>query len=189
MILTLTGASGAGKTTIAKRILEKLPNARMLTSYTTRQPRETDLRGEYSYISEEEFRAMQDRGEFLWAVFVHGIHYGTTLRSLQEAADKPKEIFIMILFYSVLLTLWSYAKKINLSVYSSYILSPSPAILEERLNKREADPELIKKRIEDCLTWDDEAWNSGIPYFFVKNETTVEEAVDKVITRYGYIKP
>lgn len=56
MILTLTGASGAGKTTIARILLKELPlDVMMVPSYTTRKPRESDIEGECKYVSELRF--------------------------------------------------------------------------------------------------------------------------------------
>lgn len=73
MILTLTGASGAGKTTIAGELLKKLPvDARMVPSYTLRKfrkPRSTDLPGEYKHVSRFRFWFLSTIGAFLWTVY------------------------------------------------------------------------------------------------------------------------
>ncbi|MBD3251876.1 hypothetical protein GF380_05515 [Candidatus Uhrbacteria bacterium] len=66
MIVTFTGASGSGKTTIANAILERVPSAQLLTSNTTRNPRPTALPRVDSYLDRERFEQMEADGHFLW---------------------------------------------------------------------------------------------------------------------------
>lgn len=182
MVVSLTGASGAGKTTVAKAVLVRLDMARMLTSYTTRQPRESDLPGEYKYLTVEEFERMKRGGYFLWDVFVHGIYYGTTIQSLYEASQDPKTTYFMILAPDVLAALHLYVKKLNLKICSFYILAPSAEALRERLLKRGDEREAIEKRIADCKRWDEQALNSGIPYVFVRNDGDPDSTVSTITT-------
>ena len=88
-LLVLAGPSGAGKTTIARRLVEEAPERFVLSvSATTRRPRPGERTGvEYDFVSREEFEAMIRAGALAeWAV-VHGHCYGTPWRSLSALAE------------------------------------------------------------------------------------------------------
>ena len=65
MIWSLTGSSASGKTTIARLIIEEVPNAKPLQSVTTRAVRASDIPGEYEYVNEMEFDRLSRAREFL----------------------------------------------------------------------------------------------------------------------------
>lgn len=94
MILTLTGASGAGKTTIARELLKKLPvDTQIVVSYTTRKPRGVDIPGEYKHISKFRFWFLKKIGSFLWTFDLHGNSYGTTKRWVAKALKDDNTVF------------------------------------------------------------------------------------------------
>lgn len=187
MILTLTGASGAGKTTIAKELLKKIPlNAQMVPSYTTRKSRDTDVPGEYKYISKFRFWLLKITRAFLWAVYPHGNSYGTTKRWVVKALKDDETVYIMLLFSDAVRDLKRFAEKKCCSdqVFSFYILSPSQGILRERLRSRGDNKDEIEKRLEDCVKWDSEAKVSDTSYEFVRNDSTIEAVTEEVIKRF-----
>ena len=183
MIATISGASGAGKTTIAKMILAKLSNADVVVSYTTREKRNTDNPGEYKYVSKLRFWLLEKLGFFLWTVDVHGNRYGT-LKSLARKALEDKKILLMLLIPDRIKNIWDYARKrgSERSIKSFYILSPSPADLRTRLGIRGDNEPEIEKRIKDCEKWDSEALASDLPYIFVKNDSRVEDTIEDIIS-------
>jgi guanylate kinase len=87
-ILILSGPSGAGKTTLANRLIASHPEIEFAVSHTTRamRPGETD-HVEYHFVSEDEFKQLVDGGEMLEYATVYGYHYGTSRQAVQHALD------------------------------------------------------------------------------------------------------
>lgn len=189
MILTLTGASGAGKTTIAKELLVIMPVVtQMVPSHTThtRKPRATDLPGEYIYVSKFRFWLTEKLGLFLWTVHPHGNSYGTTKRWVAKALRNDGELYLMILVGDIMKILREFANQKSClnQIFSFYVISPSQKILRERLELRGDGPDDISKRLSDCVKWDSDATNSGVPYEFVRNDSAIEEAVVEIKNRF-----
>lgn len=190
MILTLTAASGAGKTTIAKKLLENLPvYTRIIPSYTIRKfrkPRPTDIPGEYKYVSRLWFWLLKTAGAFLWTVYPHGNSYGTTKRSVIRALKDDNTIYIMILTPEAVIKLKNFSEKRGYfnRIFSFYILAPLPEVLKERLRARGDQENEIEKRLGDCMRWDSEAKRAEISYEFVENNGTIESATEEVVARF-----
>lgn len=187
MILTLTGASGAGKTTIGRGLLNKLPvYAQIVPSYTTRKQKENDIPGEYKYVSKFGFWFLKKIESFLWTVYPHGNSYGTTRRWVIKALKDDNTVYIMILTPDAIIKLENFAKKIGHldRVFSFYVISPPREVLMERLRSRGDKEDDIERRLADCVRWDSEAMASDIPYEFVKNDSTVESVTKEVIARF-----
>src|ERR1700755_734171 len=85
-LLVLSSPSGAGKTTITRRLLERDPSLSLSVSVTTRPPRPGEVEGlDYSFIAQAQFEAMVAAGDLLEHATVFGHSYGTP-RKLVEAA-------------------------------------------------------------------------------------------------------
>ena len=89
-VLVVTGPSGAGKGTLIRELVERVPGIEVTVSATTRQQRRGEQDGrEYQFLSDEEFRSRIARGEFLEEVeYVSGHRYGTLRSELKRIADK-----------------------------------------------------------------------------------------------------
>lgn len=175
-IITFTGPSGAGKTTIVGELLKRHPEWNMIVSLTSREPRKLDLPGEYRCnVSKDEFLLRYQREEFIWLVSVHGNMYGTLLADIARALLRD---------YSLMQIVPDSVKKLQAdvpkSVLSFFILPPGEKELRRRLKERGESEDNINRRIADCKKWEDEAKASGIYYEFVRNDGTVKEVVDKV---------
>ncbi|MBI2068585.1 MAG: hypothetical protein HYT67_00550 [Candidatus Yanofskybacteria bacterium] len=138
MIFTLTGASGAGKSTIGELLRKRFGDIlKPVISVTTREPRDADPSGEYAYVSVEEFQKMKCAGEFIWDACPHRTdYYGTLFRSLEETNNEPNTIFLMVLEPDSVGTLHLKGKKMDLKIHSFYIVSPSLEDLHWRLVNR-----------------------------------------------------
>lgn len=182
MILTISGASGAGKTTIARALLEHLNNAKFLHSYTTRSPRHTDIPGEFTYLNRETFESMRQTDEFIWAADFGETSMGTRKNHLEDALRDRNKLWITILIPDVLPRLYAFAKQIGKqdAVQSIYIKSESDEILRSRMMKRGDSESQIEERLSLCRRFDDEATFIKIPFVWIRNDKTVQDAVGQV---------
>ncbi|OGL73983.1 hypothetical protein A3D73_03950 [Candidatus Uhrbacteria bacterium RIFCSPHIGHO2_02_FULL_60_44] len=171
MVLTLTGPSGTGKTSIAKRLLTELPHASLLRSYTTRDPRRTDLPGEYAYVTQDAFDGMQREGEFEWTASLTGTWYGTRREDLFIAIQHPMNAWISILVPERVPNILHVARELRSlnNVKAFFILPPSGSVLEDRMRERGDSRDAIEKRRTADSSWEDAARMSGLPYVFIED--------------------
>ena len=143
-LIIITGPSGVGKGTVVKELLDKDKDIWLSVSATTRSPRMGEKNGEnYYFISEEKFKDMIDKKEFLeWAYFA-GNYYGTPLSTLKEKIGMG---FIVLLEIEV-----EGAKQIKEKfpeASSIFLLPPSMEELEKRIRNRGTEKEeAINKRL------------------------------------------
>lgn len=176
-IITFTGPSGAGKTTIVGELLKKHPEWGIVISLTSRESRDSDLPGEYrcglsvGYLSQ-----LEKEGKALWLEGEHGNIYVTLFKDVNDACLTRTLSFMQILHKSVIkLCLY-----IPQEVLSVFILPPGEEEQRRRLEKRGELSKQIERRIADCNKWEEEARASCVPYYFVTNDGTVAEVVAKV---------
>jgi guanylate kinase len=136
LLLVLSSPSGAGKTTITRRLLERDPSLSLSVSVTTRPPRpgETDGR-DYTFIDRAQFDAMAARGDLLEHATVFGNSYGTPRHPVEEALAAGRDIVTDID--------WQGTQQLSASLEPDlvrvFILPPSTAALEFRLRNRAQD--------------------------------------------------
>jgi guanylate kinase len=95
--VVLSAPSGAGKTTIARRLRERRADVVFSVSATTRPPRAGERDGvDYHFVDEGEFRRMIDAGELIEWAQVHGAFYGTPLRNVLDAAARGQFLLLDI---------------------------------------------------------------------------------------------
>jgi len=144
LLLIVSGPSGSGKSTLVQKILE-LPGTMPSVSCTTRPRRATEASGKcYDFISDAEFEAMVQRGEFLEYARVFGKHsYGTPRKWLEESRKKGLDLVLEIDVQGA----EQVKQKIPESV-AIFILPPSRGELERRLRNRGQDSgEEISRRL------------------------------------------
>lgn len=152
LIVSISGVSGAGKTTLQQSLFKEL-DCNGVISCTTRRKRKTDKDGEYHFYKETEFVKIPD---FLWQRQIHGNLYGTRESHLIEALKKHNLASIVVAVDCIEL-LDVFCKKNKLQHLSLYLLAPTESELVERLNNRDASNNEIRRRIDECTSWDIQA--------------------------------
>lgn len=173
-IITITGPSGSGKTTLVSELL-KDPCFFYVTGLITRPQRPIELPGESEFVPVKEFRRLNQAGELLWALEVHGNWYGARRSTLQAAIDQLDRIGVMILTPEGTATLRvTYPDAIG----SVFIVPPQANELRRRLKKRgDLTTAQIEQRLSDCAGWLAAAQASHIPYVFIDNSGSVAQMV------------
>jgi len=131
-LFIVSAPSGAGKTTICKKIMEVMDNVKTSVSYTTRSPRQGEVEGEdYSFISEKKFRGMIRKCEFAEWAEVHGNLYGTSQKRLEKIINDGFDVILDIDTQGA-----EQIRKIYGNGVYIFILPPSMTELRNRLEKR-----------------------------------------------------
>ena len=153
LIIIISSPSGAGKTSICKKLLGLDLNIRLSISVTTRTARDNEIDGkDYYFVSSDEFREMMDNNKFLEHAKVFNNYYG----SLREHADNHLANGNDVLFDID----WQGAQQIVNSDYSKiitiFITPPSKESIEQRLLTRQKDSgdniETVKNRMVEYET-------------------------------------
>jgi guanylate kinase len=145
LMLVLSSPSGAGKTTLARRLLEQEPGLQLSISHTTRARRKGEQNGaDYHFVDRDSFTQMRDRGEFLeWAV-VFDNFYGTPREPVEQALKGGRDVLFDVDWQGAA----SLREKAKDDVVTVFILPPTAADLEQRLNVRAQDPpETVRRRM------------------------------------------
>ncbi|WP_201523533.1 guanylate kinase [Aliarcobacter butzleri] len=147
-ILIISGPSGCGKSTLLKEVYKNISDYYFSISTTTREPRVGEINGvDYFFVSKEEFEEDIKKGNFLEYAKVHDNYYGTSLKPIIQALNEGKLVVFDIDVQGHHLV----RKKMNDSVTSVFITTPSLKVLEERLNNRNSDSlEVIEKRVKNA---------------------------------------
>ncbi len=146
LLIILSSPSGAGKSTLSRRVLEDDPDVTFSVSATTRKPRVGEVDGkDYYFKTHDEFRALVDNNGMLEHAEVFGNFYGSPSAPVEAAINDGKDVLFDVD--------WQGGQQIRNSslkdaVVSIFILPPSIAALEARLNSRGQDsPEVVAGRM------------------------------------------
>jgi guanylate kinase len=150
VLVILSSPSGAGKTSIARALVEENKSFLFSVSATTRKSRPGEVNGrEYHFLTVDEFREKINDGQFLEHAKVFGNLYGTPLEPVMESINNGKDLIFDVD--------WQGGKQIRSSslskfVISIFILPPSIKALRERLMKRAQDSsETVKDRMTKSI--------------------------------------
>lgn len=131
-LFVVSAPSGAGKTTLCKRLGSTLSGIKHSVSYTTRKPRPGEVNDEdYTFVDEERFRRMIKSGEFVEWAEVHGNLYGTSKKRLQEMLESGTDVILDIDTKGA-----RQMRKTFRDGFYIFVLPPSMDTLRERLQKR-----------------------------------------------------
>ena len=173
-LIIITGPSGVGKGTVVREILEKKKDIWLSISATTRNPRIGEKDGEnYYFLTDEIFKDMIDKKEFLeWAQFA-GNYYGTPLSTVNEKIEKGFTVLLEIEVEG--------AKQIKdkfPEAFSIFLLPPSKEELEKRIRNRGTEKEeAISKRLSRASY----EIASSNKFDFVLINHKVDETVNRVL--------
>ncbi|HTR44236.1 MAG TPA: guanylate kinase [Thermodesulfovibrionales bacterium] len=131
-LFIVSAPSGAGKTTLCRKLTEVLPGIGYSISHTTRRPRAGEENGrDYIFVDEAEFRRMIGDKEFLEWATVHGNLYGTSQRMLREMQGQGTDVILDIDVQGA-----RQLREASPEGVSIFILPPSLEVLRSRLEKR-----------------------------------------------------
>ena len=147
-LYTISAPSGAGKTSLVNALLPTLPGVRVSVSHTTRKQRPGEVDGvNYHFVAPAEFERMLEQGDFLESAEVFGNHYGTSQRWVKETLAAGTDVILEIDWQGA-----QQVRRLLPETISIFILPPSRAALEQRLNQRGQDPaEVIARRMAQAI--------------------------------------
>lgn len=149
-LIVLCGPAGVGKGTVLGRVREQHPQIWLSVSATTRKPRPGEVDGvNYFFMTEQEFLAKEDAGEFLETADVFGLaHYGTPVKPVVEHLEQNIPVILEIDIQGAR-SVKQRAGELGLDVVTVFIAPPSFEELKRRLVGRGTEtPEQQAKRLE-----------------------------------------
>ena len=142
----IAAPSGGGKTSLIRAVLETLPDVVESVSHTTRAPRAGELEGvDYFFIHEEELKRRLAAGEFLEWAEVYGRYYGTSALQVDRWLAAGQDVLLNIDWQGA-----EQVRRLRPDTRTVFLLPPSLAELERRLNLRGDDPQLIGSRMAEA---------------------------------------
>ena len=148
LMLVLSSPSGAGKTTLSRRLLDSDPELTMSISATTRHPRRGEIDGkDYYFLTTEDFGIMRNKGEFLESAKVFDNYYGTPRGPVEEALKAGRDVLFDIDWQGT----QQLTENAKGDLVKVFILPPSAYELERRLKTRAQDSdEVVARRMEEA---------------------------------------
>jgi guanylate kinase len=143
-LIVISAPSGAGKTTVCKRLMARNNKLQMSVSATTRPPRPTEKNGvDYIFLSQDEFKLKVNGNEFLEHEIVHGYNYGTLKSEVEKLLGQGFDVIFDIDVNGALTIKRKYQDAILI-----FLKPPSLDELKDRLKRRKSDnPGEIEKRL------------------------------------------
>ena len=180
IMVVLSSPSGAGKTTITKKIQQKYNSFKISVSHTTRKPRSNEVDGvDYNFISQEKFKSLIKKGEFYEYAKIFDNYYGTLKKTVDQLIKKNDIIFDID---------WQGTKQLSkfkeLELIKIYLIPPNKNELKKRLIKRNQNSiQEVEKRFsafdEDVKHWAD------YDYVIInKNLENCYQQIEKIISTY-----
>ncbi len=145
LLLVLSSPSGAGKTSLARALLETDSHIGLSVSVTTRQPRPGEVDGrDYWFVSEAQFKDMVDKDQLLEWATVFGNFYGTPRAPIEQAIAEGRDVLFDIDWQGT----QQLSERMAGDLVRVFVLPPSGETLEQRLRRRAQDPdEVVAKRM------------------------------------------
>ena len=179
--IVLSSPSGAGKTTITKKLSQKYPNIKISISHTTRKPRPNEIDGvDYHFVSQLEFEELIKKNNFYEHAKIFDNYYGTSKNSVNKLHQENYDVVFDID--------WQGTKQLSkfkeLNLIKIFILPPDKDELKKRLiNRNQDNNEVVEKRLKqyenDVRHWFD------YDYVVINNDLeSCFRQIEKIITNY-----
>jgi guanylate kinase len=149
IMLVVSSPSGAGKTTLTRNLIKEEDDISLSISVTTRARRASEIEGvHYQFITQRRFEQMRDAGDLLEWAQVHGNYYGTPREPVERALSKGQDVLFDIDWQGT----QQLYKQVRADVVSVFVLPPSAAELQARLERRAEDKsEIIISRLRSAI--------------------------------------
>ena len=186
IMLILSSPSGAGKTTLTKKIQQKYKNFNISVSHTTRKPRSNEVEGiDYFFISHEELKKKISNNEFYEYAKIFDNYYGTSRDAVNELLRNNYNILFDIDWQGT----QQLSKFKELKLTKIFLLPPNKKELENRLIQRNQDNiDIVSKRLKaydsDVHHWSDYDHviiNDNLEFCFAQIEKIIKSKKNKVI--------
>ncbi|MGL4199549.1 MAG: guanylate kinase [Allorhizobium sp.] len=147
LMLVISSPSGAGKSTIARTLMDRDQHISLSVSVTTRLRRQSEIEGvHYHFVSQREFERLRDSDSLLEWAEVHGNYYGTPREAVETAMGEGRDMLFDIDWQGA----QQLQEKMSADVVSIFILPPTMAELQSRLHRRAEDTEeVIQTRLNN----------------------------------------
>jgi len=144
--IVLSSPSGAGKTTITKKISQKYPNIKISISHTTRKPRPNEIDGvDYHFVTKDKFEKLIKENNFYEHAKIFDNYYGTSKNSVNKLHEENYDVVFDID--------WQGTKQLSqfkeLNLIKIFILPPDKKELKKRLiNRNQDNAQIVEKRLQ-----------------------------------------
>ena len=164
-LFVIVAPSGAGKTSLVRALMDERPAVELSVSFTTREPRPSELHGrDYWFVAREEFAQRRAAGEFLEWAEVHGNLYGTSRSWITQRLTAGRDIVLEIDWQGA-----AQVQRLFPDTIGIFIAPPSLETLRERLQRRGQDaPEVIERRMSAAISELEQA--SRFQYVIINQE-------------------
>ena len=176
ILFVLSSPSGAGKTSIARYILDKDKNIKLSVSLTTRKKRKNEKDGiDYDFISKDVFEKKIKNNFFLEWATVFGNYYGTSREKVQKTLQEGNDVLFDIDWQGT----QQLSDNKDFDLVTIFILPPSKTVLEKRLNNRAQDSKIeVIKRMSQAS---DEI-SHYMEYNYIVINNNLEDASNQVLS-------
>ena len=180
ILVILSSPSGAGKTTLTKKLQQKYNNFKISVSHTTRPPRSNEVDGvDYNFITKKKFEDLINDKEFYEYAKIFDNYYGTLKKNVDKILKKNDIIFDID---------WQGTKQLSkfkeLKLVKLYLITDSKSELKKRLlNRDQNTKEEIEKRF-NSFDEDVKHWNDYDYIIINKNLEVCFKQIEKIITSY-----
>ena len=179
LLIIISSPSGAGKTSVCKKIINYDNKIKLSVSHTTRAPRDNEINGiDYFFISSDRFNSKISDKSFLEFANVFGNYYGTSKKNVEEKLLEDFDVLFDIDWQGASQILNSNLAKI----VTIFLVAPSKEVVLARLKKRSKetgdDYDSIKKRM---LEYENEMKHAN-DYDYVVINDNIEECTKKIVS-------